>query len=105
MMGISIWHNDIGTLRANAPCLLRCLLKLAKLIVSGGAEHDHAIPKSQLGVGDSVTFTRHDQVLLEPEGATEPLDSGRRITIAESGYDGGSVLLSHERFLPRSRYL
>jgi hypothetical protein len=69
-MGIGIWDNDIGTLRANAPYLFGCSLKLAKIVVSDGAEHHHAIPESELGVDDRVTFTRHEQMLLEPKSAT-----------------------------------
>jgi hypothetical protein len=71
--------------------LLRCFLKIAKLIVSGGAEHDHTVPESQLGMGDRVTFTRYHQVLLEAESPTEPLDSGPCVTIAESGVFFGAM--------------
>ena len=36
-------------------------------MLAGEAQHDHAVAECELGVGDSVTLARHDQVLLEAE--------------------------------------
>src|SRR6266851_6354089 len=59
--------------------------------VVDGAEHDHAVAEGELGVHDGVAWTHVDGLLLEAEGAGEPVDGGEGVAVAEPRDDGGGA--------------
>src|SRR5213592_462771 len=50
-------------------------------------EHDHAGAELHLRVGDGPLGPRHHHLLLEAEGPAEPLESGGRVLVSQSGED------------------
>ena len=62
--------------------------------VIDGAEHNHALAEGELGVGDGVVGTHVDGLLLEAEGAGEPVDGGDGIAVTE-GWNDGFGLVFH----------
>src|SRR5690606_40180678 len=56
--------------------------------VVGRAEHDHAVAEDQLRVVHDVAIGVHG-LLLEAEGAAQPLDRRVCVAVAQAGDDGG----------------
>ena len=59
--------------------------------VVDGAEHDHAVAKGELGVGDCVVGAHVDGVLGEAEGSNEPIYGREGVAVAEPRDDGGGA--------------
>jgi hypothetical protein len=57
--------------------------------VVDGAEHDHSVAEGELGVHQGfVVGAEVDGLLLESEGADEPVDGGEGVAVAEARDDG-----------------
>ena len=56
--------------------------------VVDGTEHNHAVAEGELGVGDGIVWAHVDGLLLEAEGAGEPVDGGEGVAVTEGRNDG-----------------
>jgi hypothetical protein len=90
--GVGVGDDEVGALRLAAVDLVG----LGHEFAGGGAvvertEHDHAVAEGELGVGDGVAGAHVDSLLLEAEGAGEPVDGGEGVAVAEPRDDGGGA--------------
>ena len=85
-MDIGILYDHIDRLRVEALGRRRRRHELTELGL-GIAEHDHAVAKRQLGMGDPAALARHHHLLLEAERLAEPVDRLGGVAIAQGGDD------------------
>jgi hypothetical protein len=90
--GVGVGDDEIGALRLAAVDFVGLGHEFAGGgAVVDGAEHDHTVAEGELGVGDGVAGTHVDGLLLEAEGAGEPVDGGEGVAIAEPRDEGGGA--------------
>ena len=84
VMGIGVRDHNVRGL-GNTTRFLWVAHQIIVLTFTDRAEHDHAGPKTQLGVGDPALTVGYDEFFFEAESTAEPFDCGRRIAIAQAG--------------------
>ena len=105
--GVGVADYEVGALGFAVTYLVGLDGELAVLAaVIDGAEHDHAGTEGELGVGDGIFGAHIDGLLLEAEGADEPVDGCEGVAVAEGGNDGfglilhGDIVLHHGAVRP-----
>jgi hypothetical protein len=105
--GVGVFDDEVrafGLAEADLVGLGHELAEVAAIV--DGAEHDHAVSEGELGVGDGVVGAEMDCVLLEAEGADEPIDGSEGVEVAEAGNDGGAAgfgLVAHKGMILQRR--
>jgi hypothetical protein len=91
--GVGVVHDDVDAFGLAEADLVGLGHELAELTtVIDGAEHDHAVAEGELGVHDGgVVGAEVDGLLLETEGAGEPVDGGQGVAVTKAGDDGGAA--------------
>ena len=64
---IGVVHHEINAVGVGVADIGRLLHHPTVLVIIHGAEHDHAVAVSELGVGDGAVGVRVDGVLFEAE--------------------------------------
>ena len=88
-MRIGILDHDIDALRHRLAIAGRC--DQTSILGLDIAEHDHAVAKRELGMGDPAAIGRHHHLPLKAEGRAEPVDRRGSVAVAQGRNDPASV--------------